>query len=68
LAIPETEVNPDFQNRGAETARRRPVAGLAGRTARSGALPRWEFDKPGRVMAGMEEVLEILNQDDRLDA
>jgi hypothetical protein len=31
-------------------------------------FPRWQFDVHGRVLAGMEEVLEILNQDDRLDA
>jgi len=31
-------------------------------------FPRWQFDEHGRVLAGLEEVLEILNQDDRLDA
>jgi hypothetical protein len=31
-------------------------------------FPRWQFDLHGRVLAGLEEVLAILNQDDRLDA
>ena len=31
-------------------------------------FPRWQFDPHGRVLAGMEEVLVILNQDERLDA
>ena len=31
-------------------------------------FPRWQFDPHGRVLAGMEEVLAILNQDERLDA
>ncbi len=30
-------------------------------------FPRWQFDKNGQVLAGLEEVLEILNRDDRLD-
>ena len=31
-------------------------------------FPRWQFDDRGRVLAGLEEVLAILNQDERLDA
>ncbi len=31
-------------------------------------FPRWQFDEQGRVVAGLTEVLEILNQDQRLDA
>ncbi len=31
-------------------------------------FPRWQFDKHGQVVAGLEEVLEILNRDSRLDA
>ena len=31
-------------------------------------FPRWQFDEHGQVRAGVEEVLVILNQDDRLDA
>lgn len=31
-------------------------------------FPRWQFDAHGLVLAGLEEVLAILNQDERLDA
>ena len=31
-------------------------------------FPRWQFDEHGHVLAGFEDVLEILNQDERLDA
>jgi len=31
-------------------------------------FPRWQFDQHGHVLAGMEDVLQILNQDERLDA
>jgi hypothetical protein len=31
-------------------------------------FPRWQFDEHGQVLAGLEEVLDILNQDERLDA
>ena len=31
-------------------------------------FPRWQFDDHGQVLAGLEEVLEILNADERLDA
>ena len=31
-------------------------------------FPRWQFDEHGHVLAGLEEVLAILNQDERLDA
>jgi predicted transcriptional regulator len=31
-------------------------------------FPRWQFDEHGRVLAGLEGVLEVLNQDERLDA
>jgi excisionase family DNA binding protein len=31
-------------------------------------FPRWQFDEHGQALAGLEEVLEILNQDERLDA
>lgn len=31
-------------------------------------FPRWQFDERGQVLAGLEEVLKILNQDERLDA
>ncbi len=31
-------------------------------------FPRWQFDEHGRVLAGLEEVIAILNQDQRLDA
>lgn len=31
-------------------------------------FPRWQFDEHGHVLDGLEEVLEILNQDERLDA
>jgi hypothetical protein len=30
-------------------------------------FPRWQFDEHGRVLAGLEEVLDILNRDERLD-
>ena len=30
-------------------------------------FPRWQFDEHGQVLDGLEEVLEILNQDERLD-
>jgi hypothetical protein len=31
-------------------------------------FPRWQFDEHGQVLAGLEDVLEVLNQDERLDA
>ena len=31
-------------------------------------FPRWQFDEHGQVLAGLEEVVEILHQDERLDA
>lgn len=31
-------------------------------------FPHWQFDAHGHVLAGLEEVLTILNQDERLDA
>ena len=31
-------------------------------------FPRWQFDKHGQVLNGLEEVLEILHHDERLDA
>jgi hypothetical protein len=31
-------------------------------------FPLWQFDEHGHVLAGLEEILDILNQDDRLDA
>ena len=31
-------------------------------------FPRWQFDEHGQVLAGLEEALAILNQDERLDA
>ena len=31
-------------------------------------FPRWQFDRHGHVLAGFEDVLQILNQDERLDA
>ncbi len=31
-------------------------------------FPRWQFDEHGHVLDGLEEVLEVLNQDKRLDA
>ena len=31
-------------------------------------FPRWQFDEHGHVLAGLDEVLTILNQDERLDA
>ena len=31
-------------------------------------FPRWQFDEHGQVLAGLEEVLTILNQDECLDA
>jgi len=31
-------------------------------------FPHWQFDDRGRVLVGLEEVLAILNQDERLDA
>jgi hypothetical protein len=31
-------------------------------------FPRWQFDEHGQVLADLEDVLEILNQDGRLDA
>lgn len=31
-------------------------------------FPRWQFDDHGHVLSGLEEVLKILNQDERLDA
>lgn len=31
-------------------------------------FPRWQFDVHGQVLAGLEEVLSILNRDERLDA
>jgi hypothetical protein len=31
-------------------------------------FPRWQFDEHGYVLAGFEDVLEILNRDERLDA
>lgn len=35
---------------------------------RAARFPRWQFDEHGQVLAGLEGVLEILNQDERLDA
>ena len=31
-------------------------------------FPRWQFDEHGQVLAGLQDVLEVLNQDERLDA
>ena len=31
-------------------------------------FPRWQFDEHGQVLDGLEDVLDILNQDERLDA
>jgi len=31
-------------------------------------FPQWQFDENGRVLTGFEEVLGVLNQDQRLDA
>jgi hypothetical protein len=31
-------------------------------------FPRWQFDEHGQVLDGLEEVLELLSQDERLDA
>lgn len=31
-------------------------------------FPRWQFDQHGQVLAGLEDALEVLNQDERLDA
>jgi len=31
-------------------------------------FPRWQFDEHGHVLAGLDDVLEVLNQDERLDA
>jgi hypothetical protein len=31
-------------------------------------FPRWQFDEHGHVLKGLEEVLEVLSQDQRLDA
>lgn len=31
-------------------------------------FPRWQFDKHGHVLSGLEVVLDILNRDERLDA
>jgi hypothetical protein len=31
-------------------------------------FPRWQFDEHGHVLDGLEEVLELLNKDERLDA
>lgn len=31
-------------------------------------FPRWQFDEHGHVLDGLEKVLEVLNQDERLDA
>jgi hypothetical protein len=31
-------------------------------------FPRWQLDEHGQVLAGLEDVLEVLNQDERLDA
>lgn len=31
-------------------------------------FPRWQFDEHGHVLDGLEDVLEFLNQDERLDA
>lgn len=30
-------------------------------------FPRWQFDEHGQVLSGLEEVLDILNRDERLD-
>jgi hypothetical protein len=35
---------------------------------RAARFPRWQFDEHGHVVAGVEDALEILNQDERLDA
>ena len=35
---------------------------------RAARFPRWQFDEHGEVLSGLEEVLAILNQDERLDA
>jgi hypothetical protein len=34
---------------------------------RAARFPAWQFDEHGQVRAGLEEVLAILNQDERLD-
>lgn len=31
-------------------------------------FPGWQFDKHGQVLTGIEDVMDILNQDERLDA
>src|ERR1043166_899147 len=31
-------------------------------------FPRWQFDNHGQVLVGLEEMLSILNEDERLDA
>jgi hypothetical protein len=31
-------------------------------------FPRWQFDEHGHVLEGLEDVLELLNKDERLDA
>ena len=31
-------------------------------------FPQWQFDEHGHVLDGLEKVLEVLNQDERLDA
>lgn len=31
-------------------------------------FPRWQFNQHGQVLAGLEEALQLLNQDERLDA
>jgi hypothetical protein len=31
-------------------------------------FPRWQFDEHGHVLDGLEKVLKVLNQDERLDA
>jgi hypothetical protein len=31
-------------------------------------FPRWQFDEHGQVLAGLETILEVLNDDERLDA
>ena len=31
-------------------------------------FPRWQFDEHGQVLGGLKDVLEVLNQDERLDA
>ena len=31
-------------------------------------FPRWQFNEHGQVLAGLEQMLEVFNRDDRLDA